>query len=251
VALQAGKKDWKVFTVGRHRLFLLQSLIMDNRLALKMCPLFAGLTEGDLSALLKICRRSEVPKGTILFTEGEEARGFFVPVRGKVKIYKVTPEGRERILRIAEPGRTFAEAAIFDLGTYPANAATLEKSVLLFFPKQAVLHLLKSNVQLAINMIGGISRLLREFMDQMEDITFRDVPARLARYLLDLAEGGRSRVELPLSKTQLAINLGTVSETLSRTFRKMADEGLIQVRSRIIDILDFEGLEALADRYKE
>ncbi|MEZ4484176.1 MAG: Crp/Fnr family transcriptional regulator [Syntrophotaleaceae bacterium] len=218
---------------------------------MKMCPLFTGLTDADLAALESICRRSEIPKGTILFTEGEQARGFYVPVSGKVKIYKVTPEGRERVLRIAEPGRTFAEAAIFDLGTYPANAATLEKSVLLFFPKQEVLKLLRSNQQLAINMIGGISRLLREFMDQMESITFRDVPARLARYLLDLAEVGRQQVELPLSKTQLAVNLGTVSETLSRTFRKMVDDGLIRMQSRTIDILDSDGLEALADRYKE
>ncbi|OEU48996.1 MAG: hypothetical protein BA871_17320 [Desulfuromonadales bacterium C00003096] len=224
---------------------------MDSKQAIKMCPLFAGLNNGDLAALLKISRRSEVPKGTILFSEGEEARGFYVPVSGKIKIYKVTPEGRERVLRIAEPGRTFAEAAIFDLGTYPANAATLDRSVLLFFPKQEVLHLLKSNVQLAINMIGGISRLLREFMDQMEAIAFRDVPSRLARYLLDLAETAGNRVELPLSKTQLAVNLSTVSETLSRTFRKMADDKLIRVQSRTIDILDIDGLASLADRYKE
>ncbi|MCD4689202.1 MAG: Crp/Fnr family transcriptional regulator [Desulfuromonadaceae bacterium] len=220
-------------------------------MAIKMCPLFAGLNNGDLAALLKISRRSEVPKGTILFSEGEDARGFYVPVSGKVKIYKVTPEGRERVLRIAEPGRTFAESSIFDLGIYPANAATLERSILLFFPKQDVLHLLKSNVHLAINMIGGISRLLREFMNQMEDIAFRDVPSRLARYLLDLAETSGSRVELPLSKTQLAVNLGTVSETLSRTFRKMVDDKLIRVQSRTIDILNIEGLVSLADRYKE
>jgi CRP/FNR family transcriptional regulator, dissimilatory nitrate respiration regulator len=224
---------------------------MDSKQAIKMCPLFAGLNNGDLAALLKISRRSEVPKGAILFSEGEEARGFYVPVSGKIKIYKVTPEGRERVLRIAEPGRTFAEAAIFDLGTYPANAATLDRSVLLFFPKQEVLHLLKSNVQLAINMIGGISCLLREFMDQMEAIAFRDVPSRLARYLLDLAETAGNRVELPLSKTQLAVNLGTVSETLSRTFRKMADDKLIRVQSRTIDILDIDGLASLANRYKE
>ena len=224
---------------------------MNSKFAIKMCPLFAGLNDGDLAALLNISRKSEFPKGTILFTEGEEARGFYVPVSGKVKIYKVTPEGRERVLRIAEPGRTFAEAAIFDLGTYPANAATLERSVLLFFPKHEVLQLLKNNVQLAINMIGGISRLLREFMDQMEDIAFRDVPARLARYLLDLAERGGQRVELPLSKSQLAVNLGTVSETLSRTFRKMVDDGLICVQSRTIDILDADRLTILADRYKE
>lgn len=224
---------------------------MDSKLAIKMCPLFAGLTNRDLAALLKICRRSEIPKGTILFAEGEEARGFYVPVSGKVKIYKVTPEGKERVLRIAEPGRTFAEAAIFDLGIYPANASTLERSELLFFPKQEVLNLLRSNVQLAINMIGGISRLLREFMDQMEDIAFRDVPARLARYLLDLSDRGGSRVELPLSKSQLAVNLGTVSETLSRTLRKMVDDDLIRVQSRTIDILDVDRLTALADRYKE
>ncbi|OEU59018.1 MAG: hypothetical protein BA870_09410 [Desulfuromonadales bacterium C00003094] len=224
---------------------------MDSKLAIKMCPLFAGLNNGDLASLLKISRRSVVPKGTILFSEGEDARGFYVPVSGKVKIYKVTPEGRERVLRIAEPGRTFAEAAIFDLGIYPANAATLDRTILLFFPKQEVLNLLKSNVQLAINMIGGISRLLREFMDQMEAIAFRDVPSRLARYLLDLAETGGSRVELPLSKTQLAVNLGTVSETLSRTFRKMADDKLIRVQSRTIDIVDMDGLVSLADRYKE
>jgi CRP/FNR family transcriptional regulator len=230
---------------------LLQFQAMDSKRAIQLCPLFAGLTDGDLAALLEICRRSEIPKGTILFSEGEEAQGFYVPVSGKVKIYKVTPEGRERVLRIAEPGRTFAEAAIFDLGIYPANAATLERSVLLFFPKQEVLQLLKSNVQLAINMLGGISRLLREFMDQMEAIAFRDVPSRLARYLLDLAETGDSRIELPLSKTQLAVNLGTVGETLSRTFRKMVDDELIRMSSRTIDILDFDGLEALADRYKE
>ncbi len=224
---------------------------MDSNLAIKMCPLFAGLNNGDLAALLKISRRSEVPKGTILFSEGEDARGFYVPVSGKIKIYKVTPEGRERVLRIAEPGRTFAESAIFDLGIYPANAATLERSILLFFPKQEVLHLLKSNVHLAINMIGGISRLLREFMDQMEAIAFRDVPSRLARYLLDLAETSGNRVELPLSKTQLAVNLGTVSETLSRTFRKMVDDKLIRVQSRTIDILNIDGLVSLADRYKE
>jgi CRP/FNR family transcriptional regulator, dissimilatory nitrate respiration regulator len=231
---------------------LVKSLTMDRRLAIKTCPLFAGATDSDLDALLRICRRGEYPKGTILFSEGEEARGFYIPVTGKVKIYKLSPDGKERIIRIAHPGRTFAEAAIFDVGVYPANASTLEKSVLLFFPKKEVLGLLHSNVQLAINMIGGISRILREMMDQMESLTFKDVPARLARYLLDHANDGRSRqVTLPVSKTQLAANLGTVSETLSRTFRKMTEDGLIQVNSRTIELLNVPQLEIIAERYKE
>jgi CRP/FNR family transcriptional regulator len=224
---------------------------MDKKAAIKNCPLFAGATDSDLDALARICRRGEYPKGTTLFSEGDEARGFYIPITGKVKIYKLSPDGKERILRIAHPGRTFAEAAIFDVGLYPANAATLEKSVLLFFPKQEILELLHGNVQLAINMIGGISRILRELMDQMEAMTFRDVPARLARYLLDQADGDGRQVTLPISKTQLAANLGTVSETLSRTFRKMAEDKLLRVSSRTIELLDRQGLEEIAERYKE
>jgi CRP/FNR family transcriptional regulator len=224
---------------------------MDKKTAIKNCPLFAGATDSDLDALARICRRGEYPKGTTLFSEGDEARGFYIPITGKVKIYKLSPDGKERILRIAHPGRTFAEAAIFDVGLYPANASTLEKSVLLFFPKQEILELLHGNVQLAINMIGGISRILRELMDQMEAMTFRDVPARLARYLLDQADGDGRQVTLPVSKTQLAANLGTVSETLSRTFRKMAEDKLLRVSSRTIELLDRQGLEEIAERYKE
>jgi CRP/FNR family transcriptional regulator len=224
---------------------------MEKKAAIKTCPLFAGASDSDLDALARICRRGEYAKGTILFSEGEEARGFYIPITGKVKIYKLSPDGKERILRIAHPGRTFAEAAIFDVGLYPANAATLEKSVLLFFPKQEILALLHGNVQLAINMIGGISRILRELMDQMEAMTFKDVPARLARYLLDQADGDGLQVTLPVSKTQLAANLGTVSETLSRTFRKMAEDKLLRVSSRTIELLDRQGLEEIAERYKE
>jgi CRP/FNR family transcriptional regulator, dissimilatory nitrate respiration regulator len=224
---------------------------MDVRSAIKTCPLFSGVTDDDLDALLRICRKGEYPKGTLLFSEGDEARGFYIPVSGKVKLYKMSPEGKERILRIAHPGRTVAEAAIFDLGVYPACAATLEKSVLLFFPKREVLELLHNNVQLATNIIGGISRVLRELMDQMESLTFKDVPSRLARYLLDLPSDKRQRVHLPVSKTQLAANLGTVSETLSRTFRRMTEEGLLRVHSRTIELLDIERLEEVAERYKE
>jgi CRP/FNR family transcriptional regulator len=221
------------------------------RQAVRSCPLFIGVTEQQLDALLAIALREEYGKGQIIFHEEEQARGFFVPVQGKVKIYKLSPHGKERILRIAHPGRTFAEAAIFDVGLYPANAEALESTTLLFFPKSAVLELLNDNTQLAINIIAGVSRILRELMDHMESLTFRDVPARLARYLVHLSDGGKSRVQLPTSKAQLAANLGTVGETLSRTFRKLADDGLIVVHGRTIEILDGERLEDLAGRFKE
>jgi len=223
---------------------------METRLLLKKNPLFAGVSDGDLEALLEICREKEHVRGDLLFSEGDEAEGFYIVAGGKVKVFKLSPEGKERILHIVHPGGTFAEAAIFGNGLYPAYAEPLEKSRLLFFPKDEFLGLLHSRSQLAINMIGGLSRFLRQFASQIEELTFKDVPARLARYLLDLA-GEESSFELPISKTQLASNLGTVSETLSRTLRKLSDEGCIEVQGKRIDILDPDLLEDLAESYKE
>jgi CRP/FNR family transcriptional regulator len=224
---------------------------MTERNAIKSCPLFAGVTDSDLDDLTRIARRQTYAKDQMVFSEGDKATGFFIPMEGKIKIFKMSPEGRERILRIAHPGRTFAEAAIFDVGLFPAYAQAIEPSVLLFFPKQAILDLLHCNAQLAINMIGGISRILRELMDHMESLTFKDVPSRLARYLADLSEMKQRNIRLPVSKTQLAANLNTTGETLSRSLRKMSDDNLIAVRGRVIEILDLQGLMDMAERFKE
>jgi CRP/FNR family transcriptional regulator len=224
---------------------------MNEREAIKSCPLFVGVTDSDLDDLTRIARQQIYAKDQMVFSEGEVATGFFIPLEGKVKIYKLSPEGRERVLRIAHPGRTFAEAAIFDVGVFPAYAQAIEPTVLLFFPKQAVLDLLRCNAQLAINMVGGLSRILREMMDHMESLTFKDVPSRLARYLLDLSDMKQRHVRLPVSKAQLAANLNTAGETLSRTLRKMSDDDFITVRGRTIEILNFQGLLDLAERYKE
>lgn len=224
---------------------------MDTRTITKRCHLFSGVTDEDLDYLARVGKMREYEKNEVLFSDGEKALGFYVVGSGKVKIYKLSPEGKERILHIVHPGGTFAEAAIFGNGLYPAYAEPLEKSQLVFFPKNEFLTLLHEHSQIAINMIGGLSRFLRQFATQIEELTFKDVPARLARYLLDLAGDDAGTVELPISKTQLASNLGTVSETLSRTFRKLTDDAIIEVRGKMIDILDRDRLEDLAEKYRE
>jgi len=218
---------------------------------LKNIPLFAGLGEADLTALETICRLRDCPRGELLFSDGEKAEGFFVVLDGKVKVYKLSAEGKERILHIVHPGGTFAEAAIFGNGLYPAYAEPLLPSRLLFIPKAGFLELLAGNSRIAINMIAGLSRFLRQFAQQIEELTFKDVPARLARYLLDLSRGRAATVELPVSKSQLASNLGTVSETLSRTLRKLIDDDLILVNGKKVQILDAARLEELAEKCKE
>ena len=223
---------------------------MEIRDTIKCCPLFAGVTGADLDELTRVARSREHPRGEVLFADGDPAHGFYLVASGKVKIYKLSPEGKERILHIVHPGSSFAEAAIFGNGLYPAYAEPLETSRLIFFPKEEFLTLLREHGQIAINMIGGLSRFLRQFATQVEELTFQDLPARLARYLLQLS-GGRSQVDLPISKSQLASNLGTVSETLSRTFRKLADEAIIEVSGRRIVLLDPDRLADLAETCKE
>jgi len=224
---------------------------MDIRPCIKRCPLFAGATDQDLDRLLDVGRIRAAQKGELLFSEGDMAAGFFVVASGKVKIYKLSPEGKERILHIVHPCTTFAEAAIFGDGLYPAYAEPLESSTLVFFGKSDFLNLLHQDAQIAINMIGGLSRFLRQFAGQIEDLTFKDVPARLARYLLNLAGDETDHFDLPITKSQLASNLGTVSETLSRTFRKLSDDEILSVRGKTITFLDRDRLEDLAESYRE
>lgn len=224
---------------------------MDLRATIHTCPLFAGATEEDLDRLLQVCRAREHDKGEVLFSEGEKALGFYIVASGRIKIYKLSPEGKERILHIVHPGGTFAEAAIFGNGLYPAYAEPLIRSQLVFFPKREFLDLLHGHVGIAINMIAGLSRFLRQFAGQIEELTFKDVPSRLAQYLLEIGAGQKKQFDLPIAKSQLASKLGTVSETLSRTFRKLSDEGIIRVNGKTIHILDAERLLDLAEKCRE
>lgn len=214
---------------------------------LKQCHLFAGTSAEDRDILLSITKAREAGRGELLFEEGQKADGFYVVVSGKIKVFKLSPDGRERILHVIQPGNSFADAAIFDDGAFPAFAMCIDQSSLLFFPRNQFLELLHRHPQLAINMIAGLSRFLRNFATQIEDLTFRDVPARLARFLVSECEKGSYLVKLSVSKAQLASNLGTTSETLSRTLRKLADEELIDVQGRTIKLLDMNRLHDLVD----
>jgi CRP/FNR family transcriptional regulator len=223
---------------------------------LRRCPLFAGLKEEDLKRIRAIASLKKVEKKEILFSDGEEARGFYVILSGKVKLYKVSPEGKEQILHIVSAPDAFAEAALFLEGSYPAFAEALTDCQLLFFPKRDFIQLIEKNPQLSINMIVTLSHYLKRFASLIEELSLKEVSSRVAKYLMDLSlklsKEGKSpkEVELDLSKTQLALKLGTISETLSRTLAKMKAKGIIDVKKNKILILNREALEELASGLK-
>jgi CRP/FNR family transcriptional regulator len=223
---------------------------------LKTCPLFAGLSEEDLKKIRAIALLKKVKRKGIIFSEGEEAKGFYVTLSGKVKIYKVSPDGKEQILHVINAPDSFAEAALFLEGIYPAFAEALSDSQLLFIPKKDFVHLIEKNPKLSLNMIASLSHFLRRFASLIEELSFKEVSSRIAKYLIDLSsklskeEKDSREVELDLSKTQLASKLGTISETLSRTLSKMKAKGIIDVKKNRILILDRKALEELSSGLK-
>lgn len=216
--------------------------------------LFSGLDEAHLVEVAAIAQSRVITKGETLFAEGEVAQGFYLLTTGGIKLCKVSPDGKEKVLHFVHPGETFAEAAFFGDGRYPAEARALENGEVIIFPREAFLGLLERNPRFSLNLIVSLSLLLRRFARQIEELSFAEVPARIAGYLIDMAERksttfqGKTYLELETKKGEMASRLGTVSETLSRSFRKMKEEGILEVEGSRVIILDMGRLKMLAGK---
>jgi CRP-like cAMP-binding protein len=212
-------------------------------------PLFQGLSRGEYEDLAMIVVDQVIRRGQTIFEEGDEGSGFYVILSGRVKIFKLSPDGKEQILHILTTGEPFGEVPVFAGEKFPAHAAALEESRLFFFPRPAFVKLIGQNPSLALNMLAVLSRRLRKLASLVEDLSLKEVSGRLAAYLLYLSEGKKGAVEVKLdvSKNQLASLLGTIPETLSRILTRMTREGLIKSNGpRQIQLLDRKGLEELA-----
>jgi CRP/FNR family transcriptional regulator len=227
---------------------------MDIRDILRKSLLFSGLDDNHLADVAAIATRRPFARGETVFAEGEPATGFYLLAQGSMKLCKVSPDGKEKVLHFVHPGETFAEAAFFGDGKYPAEARAVEKGEAIFFPREGFMGLLERNPRFSLNLIVSLSLMLRRFARQIEELTFAEVPARLAAHLVELAERkstsfqGTTYLDLDMKKGELASRLGTVSETLSRSFRKLKEEGLIEVDGSRVVIFDMEKLKDAAGR---
>lgn len=210
--------------------------------------LFNGLPAGQIGELAAICLDQSYEKGGQLFSEGDAASGFYLLLSGKIKIYKLSLEGKEQILHIFGRGEIFGEVPVFAGGSYPANAEALESCRALFFQRSSFLGLVNREPAIAVNMLGILSRRLRQFTYLIEDLSLKEVPGRLAAHLIYLGKrsGSGQTLELEITKAQLASLLGTIPETLSRILAKMSQQGIISVVGRKIAVLDRKALESLA-----
>lgn len=218
--------------------------------------LFQGLSSQQLVPIIQMAQLQSFGKGEALFKQGSEAKGFYVVKSGRIRVFKVSPSGKEQILNIFESGDNFAEVAALDGKPFPASAAALEASELIFFPRTTFLELLYQYPDISINMMISLSKHLRHLTEVIEELSFKDVPQRLAAYLLKLSRSqftdsstridAANTVTLKLTKSQLAATLGTIPATLSRAFYYLSSEGLIRVHGSQIELIDRDRLQNLS-----
>jgi CRP/FNR family transcriptional regulator len=210
--------------------------------------LFAGLDDSYLEELVARGRLREFDAEQTVFLEGDRAEGMYLILHGRVKVFKLSPKGREQTLKIMGPGEPVGEVAVLSGEPYPASAETLEAAEVFYLPRQAFLDLVSREPEVAMRLLAALSARLRMFASLIEGLSLRDVSERLAAHLLSLAseDGAEQTVDLDVSKSQLSAAVGTVPETLSRAFQQLARTGALETRGRRVRIKDRALLERLA-----
>lgn len=218
---------------------------------LRSCQLFSGLPAPELQAIAGFSTLRSLAKDAYLFHEGEPSEGFYVVQRGAINVHRVSAAGKEQVIYVFRPGESLAEASVAGKQGYPANARALESSSVIVVPKAPFLELLARRPELGLRMLGSMSQHLRVLVGLVEDLTLKDVETRFINWLLKRCQDkihGEVSIELVLTKKVLAAELGTGSETLSRTFARLRAAGLLTVTGNTLRVRDVAALRTRLSR---
>jgi CRP/FNR family transcriptional regulator len=218
-------------------------------MVLRKTPLFVSLTEQEMHALAMRVSKKHFQKDELLFGEGDLCTGLFLVASGKIRIFKLSPAGREQVLAVEGPGSSFAEIPVFDGGNYPASASALEDAEVLFISRKEFQNFCREHPEVGLKVISVVGARLRRLVGIIEDLSFTTVRQRLIALVLRLArtDGTPSkegiRVELTKTHQDLAAELGTVRELVSRNLSRLQAEGFLDVEGRKIIVKDLAGLK--------
>jgi CRP/FNR family transcriptional regulator len=217
--------------------------------SLRIASNFDGLPEDDLRKLAGCAILKTLPKGEYLFREHEPALGFYVMRKGIINVHRVASDGREQVIHLFRPGESLAEAAIVSPTGYPADARAIEESEVILIPKREFLEFLQEDTNLALRMLAAMSQHLRVLVSSLENLKLKDAETRLLHWLLGRCpqplSGKPAEVEIGTTKANLASELTTRQETLSRIFAKLRDADYLLVKSRSIVVKDPIALQRL------
>jgi CRP/FNR family transcriptional regulator len=215
---------------------------------LRLSPLFAGLADGQIESLAELALPVTLPAESSVFLQGDTADAFYLLAAGAVKVLKSLRDGRTATIRHVHPGETFGESVLFT-EVYPASAETMAASRLYRFCSDDFRRLVLAEPELGLRLIATMAHLLVVLNQRVEELLL-PVPARLARYLLELCgeQGTPGQCKLTVPKQEVAARLGTVPETLSRTLGRLERGGLIAVHGSTFTVTNRAGLERLAQQ---
>jgi CRP-like cAMP-binding protein len=206
----------------------------------KRIPYFQDLDPRLVERVRGAMVETQVAKGQLLLSEGEPAEAMYGVLTGQVKIFKLSPDGREQVLRIAGPGQTFNEVPMFDGGPNPANAQALEPAVVWGIHRTELLQLLAEHPAIAAGFLKAFAARLRHLTRKVEDLSFRSVTSRVAKLLLEMAEEdgqGGLRLSRQFTQQEFATMVGTAREMIGRAFKALEREGAIKLdRHRVVII---------------
>ena len=213
--------------------------------------LLSSLTPAEIQLLAARTVRKQFHNGELLFSEGESCHGLHIIAQGKIRIFKTSLGGREQVLAINHPGESIAELPVFDGGSYPASAMAIEDSEIAFISRLDFQAYCMEHPEVALKMLAVVGARLRRLVGIIEELSFTTIRQRLISTLLRLAEsegkqtGCGIEFQLPASHQELANQLGTVRELISRNLMRLQAEGLLDVDAREIVVKDLKDLRAL------
>lgn len=227
--------------------------LKNNEKAKKLCvslvPIFNHLDYKEQLEVARTSRSKTYGKKDVIFQAGDPSEYLYIVHKGKVKIYNLSESGKEQLIRILEPGEFMGELAVFTDEWLTSFAEAVEPTEICAIHKSDLQEFLKEKPAISFKLLAESSKRLKDAEKTIERLSSQDVEKRLSSYLLEqLGETESSKIKLPMSKKDLASYLGTTQETLSRRLASFEEKGLLaQTGQRKIDILDVEGLEAIAE----
>ena len=215
--------------------------------------LLGSLSEPQLKLLAARTVRKRYGAGELLFSEGEACNGLYIVAQGRVRIFKTSAGGREQVLSVEGPGATVAELPVFDGGTYPASVIAVEDTEIAFISKRDLHGYCMEHPEVALKMLAVVGARLRRLVGIIEELSFTTIRQRLAAMLAKLAETQGTKTprgiafRLPSSHQEIANQLGTVRELISRNLTRLQAEGLIEIDAREVIVKDLRGLTAVLE----
>lgn len=212
-------------------------------------PYFAGMDAAGIQRVEAAAHVHVYQAGAAIFNEGEACAGLHIIVEGLVRLYRVNSEGRLHTLSLLRSPSTFNEVAAVDGGANPFNAVAVTATTTRVISHSMLLNLMVSERTLLSNTVQALAHLNREYLERLEDMTFRTIPSRLAKLFLREATYGDQICEMPsqLTQEEIAAILGTTREVVGRALRGLMNAGLLRKKGRHVYVVDRAGLEYLAE----